>query len=392
MDQVTTSRELRVHNQLRMLRVVHAAAVNLTRAELTRRLSLARGSASVLVAELTAARLVAEYPAPQHRPGRPTQLVGAHPQGPTALAVDVREDCWVLAGAELGGAICELARADHDGSSEQVSQAVAAAVSEVMTGRVAAIGVAVPGPVRHGRRLHVASLGWHDVDVTQHFAPAWPPTVVGNDASLAGLAEARRGTLRNVGSAVHLHVDFDVGGALIVDGSVHSGAHGLAGEFGHMRLFGDGRQCHCGARGCWGSEVGAHALLRTVGQSVERAGSRERAQRVFAQAQNGDVQSQAAVTANAAALGAGIGSLANALDPAAVTVSGLGPQLLETSGDEVRRACDAALIRDRRDVSPQIAAAAVGDAGPLQGAAELAFDAALTSTGLQDWLAAADVA
>ena len=53
-----------------------------------------------------------------------------------------------------------------------------------------------------------------------------------------------------------------IGGALVLDGAVHRGRNGMAGEFGHMQVVPDGRPCECGGRGCWEQYSSGNALVR----------------------------------------------------------------------------------------------------------------------------------
>src|ERR1700733_15763822 len=86
-----------------------------TRRELARELGLASGAASDLVGRLRTARLVSERPAPAHGPGRPTRSVHAHPEGPVALALDVRHADWRLAACGIDGELELLASGRHSG-------------------------------------------------------------------------------------------------------------------------------------------------------------------------------------------------------------------------------------------------------------------------------------
>ena len=95
------------------------------------------------------------------------------------------------------------------------------------------------------------------------------PILAGNDARLAGLAEARRGGLRDLPVALHLHLATGVGGVLLSGGLPLTGAHGAAGEFGHMPLTGGTESCRCGSVGCWELDVGSHGLLRRAGRTEE---------------------------------------------------------------------------------------------------------------------------
>jgi predicted NBD/HSP70 family sugar kinase len=207
--------------------------------------------------------------------------------------------------------------------------------------------------------------------------------VVGNDARLAGVAEARRGALRGTDTALHFHVDFDLGGTLILGGADYQGgAHGIAGEFGHMPLTGSTLTCMCGVRGCWSLDVGTNALMRWFGKEPGYGEGRSFGREVLRRAEHGDAEAAAAVDANAAALGRGIGALVNALDPDTVSLSGLGVDLVRLRRKVIETSCADGLMAFRRATPPRIVAGTVGEVGPLWGAAETAFDTVLTP----DWL------
>ncbi|SDM21226.1 ROK family protein [Nonomuraea jiangxiensis] len=389
MNGATTSVELRAHNRVRLLRAVHDCGATRTRSQLTRDLHLARGTASVLVAGLAEDGLLHEEPAPGAARGRPTHVPGPHPRGPLALAVDVREDAWELAACELGGRVTVLDVRPHDGTPEgalgPLGEAVRAHQARLGP-RAVGVGVALPGPVRHGGLVDIPHLGWRSVDVPALLAPdrggAGAPVpggpLVGNDTALAALAEARRGRLRGVRVGLHLHVDFDLGGVLVVDGRPLDGAGGSGAEFGHMPLTGGDRPCPCGATGCWSMDVGANALLRRVGLAYGGGRGREQAEHVLA-------TSEEAVAANATALGRGIAALVNALDPEVVTLSGHGVELYERASGQLLAACEPGLMAIRRDRPPRIAGSALGWRGSLLGAMESVFDEFLTPEGLDRW-------
>ncbi|WP_335985663.1 ROK family transcriptional regulator [Glycomyces sp. MUSA5-2] len=376
MPETMTSADLRTRNQVRLLRAVHDAAAPITRAEAARVLGIGRNTAAALVGELERARLLHEVPAEAAGRGRPTTLLVPHPEGPLAFAVDFREDTWTLASVALGGAITELEGGEHD-RTPRVFADLRAAIARHATDRLAVVGFATSGPIRDGHRLHISHLGWDEVDLADLIGPDWPVTVIDNDARLAGLAEARRGALRGMGTAMHFHIDFDIGGTLLLGGDAQRGAHNIAGEFGHMPLTGSPLECMCGARGCWSLDVGANALVRHFGARPGYGEGRDLAREILRRAEDGDAEASAAVDANAAALGTGLGALANALDPQAISLSGLGVDLIRLRRDTIESHCAAGLMAFRRDEPPQILAGTVGDAGPLTGAAEIAWDAIL---------------
>ena len=402
----TTSAELRAHNLARLLRAVHDGGGQYTRAELTRQLSLARGTATVLVRDLASRQLIEELASPAGAPegsqaprarGRPTGVPSAHPQGPVALALDLRDDSFTLAAFELTGRSTILDRQERDAESGTEFLADVAgrlAIHRRRFGdRVVGVGVAVPSPISAGQMVQPTLPDWQDVDVASLFggqagggrsaADGRGPVLAGNDATLAGLAEARRGVLRGVPVALHLHVATGIGGVLLTGGQPVSGMHGAAGEFGHMPLAGGHEPCRCGSVGCWELDAGARGLLRGAG--LDEEGDRMlHAEQVIAAAA-ADPGAGQALARVASALGRGIGALVNAQDPQAVALSGLAAEVYEAAPEQVRDGYLAALMRFRRAEPPVLLASTLGDLGALTGASELVFDAFLTPRGLSTW-------
>ena len=400
----TTSAELRAHNLARLLRAVHGGGGQLTRAELTRQLGLARGTATVLVRDLAGRQLIEELSSPADAPaglkiprtrGRPTGVPSAHPQGPVALAVDLRDDSYTMAAFELTGRCTVLDRQEREAVSGTEMLAEVAARLKIRRrqfgDRVVGIGVAVPSPVSAGQMVQPTLPDWQDVDVAGVLGAGeddgdeacMGPVLAGNDATLAGLAEARRGVLRGVSVALHLHVATGIGGVLLAGGQPVTGAHGSAGEFGHMPLTGGSEPCRCGSVGCWELDAGARGLLRAAGQPEE--GDRMvRAEQIIAAAATDPGCGQALVRA-AEALGRGIGALVNAQDPEAVGLSGLAAEVYEAAPDAVLAGYLATLMRFRRAGPPMLLPSTLGDLGALTGASELVFDAFLTPRGLGAW-------
>ncbi|MCH4239545.1 MAG: ROK family transcriptional regulator [Oscillospiraceae bacterium] len=112
------------------------------------------------------------------------------------------------------------------------------------------VGLALPGIVNTDKLLleYSPTLQVHDLPV-QAIAKFIPyPVLADNEANLAGLAEIWR--INDVESAIYLSINKGVGGAIILQNKIYSGATGHSGEFGHMTIVKDGLTCSCGKRGC----------------------------------------------------------------------------------------------------------------------------------------------
>lgn len=379
---------LRVTGQLHVLREFHAGRIG-TRAELTTRLGLSRASALEITARLRESALIDEAAAPPDgRRGRPTTRLLPHPDGPVVCAVDIAHEQWTVAVVELGGAVLARAQGRHRSREpEAVLGVVRRTVTELLARwarRARAVSVSVPGTVCGTRIVQASNLRWRDIELTDLLGTAGLPLLAGNDATLAGLAETRRGAAAGTDVALHLKIDVGIGGILVVDGAPMTGATGAGGEFGHLPFGDPRRRCRCGAYGCWDMEVDGRALARLAwGRAVRDP--RVAARRVLDAARDGDPAARRAVDEVAGAFGRGVAGLVNALDPRLVTVSGLAPDLIEAAPERFHQAYRAGLIAFQRTEEPSVLPTALGADGSLIGAAEIGFDHVLTAPGVTAW-------
>jgi predicted NBD/HSP70 family sugar kinase len=377
----------RTSAQAAILRAVHGQP-GITRAQAAAEIGIPSGFAAETVARLVAAGLIAERPAPATgRRGRPTAVLDSHPDGPLVAAAAIGQETWQVAAVELGGTMMAATVCAHDSDQDRVLDAVAAALERIRSrfgARVRAAAVAVPGTVAGSRLVLAPGLSWHEVDLSglwQHYEPG-SEFVVGNDATLAAVAEARRAPGFGSGTMLYLHVADGIGGALVEAGRAVTGATGTAGEFGHMPFGDPVRRCRCGAAGCWNTSVDDPALARLLPGSSP-GGLRH----VLASARAGDPGALSAVHAVGSSIGRGVAGLENGMDPHLVVAGGLGPELLRLAAGEITAAYHDGLMAFRVVPPPPIAPARLGADGPLLGAADEAFTRLLTDEGLQAWAA-----
>jgi predicted NBD/HSP70 family sugar kinase len=238
--------------------------------------------------------------------------------------------------------------------------------------RVRGVGLAIPGPVRDGHLADAPLLGWRDLDLRTMWTG---PTLVvaGNDATLAAAGEARRGAARGAGTHLHLLLEAGMGGAVTAGGHALEGAHGAAGEFGHLPFGDPAVACPCGAHGCWGRTLDGGELAGLL-DDPPPADPVGYSARVLDRAAGGDRRALAAAARLGTALGRGTAGLVNALDPDVVTLGGLAQRLLEVVPDAVDGAYRAGLMTFRRAAPPPLVPAGLGDAAPLVGATERVWD------------------
>lgn len=361
----------------------------LTRTELGRRLDLRSGPTSDLVKRLSRAQLIREEPAAQTGVGRPTTTVHAHPLAPLVIVLDLRHGDWRLGTCALDGVVQIHETDRHDGSAPD--DLLAALRMKVRTlahefgDRVVGAGVAVPGLVA-GNTVTASLLDWPRLDTTPLTSALDVPTLIGNDATMAAVAEARLHP-ESLRALLHVVVEVGIGGALIVDGRPTASAHGLHGEFGHLP-FGDPRlTCPCGAAGCWTASFDLPEIARRTGVRPE-SDPRAWLRHLFAEPRASAAIEETTSTL-AADLGRGLAGLVNALDPGLVTLGGLADLLRSAAPTAFDDAFTRGLMLIHRAGPPQVTPARAGDDAALVGTGLSVFDQVLDADLTARWAARA---
>lgn len=339
-----------------------------------------------LVSRLQAARLIEETAAAPAGRGRPSTTLLPHPDGPLVLAADISATGWRTAIAGVDGRLDELRGAGHqDYSPTTILATLDAALSDYRRrygSRIRATSVSLAGTLAGTRVVQSAVLGWAEVDLDPLGADGL--LLCSNDATVAGVAEARRGAARTARVSTHLMVLSGAGGGTCQDGDPILGATGASAEYGHLPFGRTPIRCSCGAVGCWDVELGARALARELALELAGPVQEVTAVRAWLAAQNTDAPAPE-LRAQAASLGRGLAGLVNALDPELITISGLATELRRLAPDDFAAAFDQALMSYRRLTPPAVLDAELNEDGPLVGAVELALDKVLSPAALSSW-------
>ncbi|NBE55082.1 ROK family protein [Streptomyces boluensis] len=352
---------VRRHNLSLVLRAVHDAGET-TRAAVAGRSGLTRAAVSSLAEQLLERGFLTESGKSfSGQAGRPGTVLKVARTGFAGVGVEINIDYVTVCVVDLAGTdrVRLSEHLDNRGAPPAEVLARAARITAHALDSAAAqelvpagAHLALPGLISGGTVRQAPNLGWSRVAAEGLFAQALSgeglrpgttptpralPVGSGNEADAAALAElwfgaddsgeggtgeSGTGTTSEGGlrSFLYLTGEIGIGGALVLDGELLRGAHGFAGEIGHVVVDEDGPLCRCGAHGCLEQYAGQAALLRGAGiaEDAGQPGVVELERRAL----RGDERAVAALTRAGHTLGLVLASAVNLMDPDAVVLGG----------------------------------------------------------------------
>ena len=317
-----------------------------TRLEVTRRAGLSAAAVTKAVRPLMEAGYLAEG-ADQDAPpalGRPANLVRV--DGGRALFIGVK-----VTGDEIIGVLadlcCRIRVARHVPLTDHDPKAVLSTIADLTQElrieaddlgiQVLGLGLAVSGDVDRGEGVvrYSPFLEWRDVRLAELAAMTTGlPVTVDNDVRALTVAEQWFGAGAGLTDFAVVTVGAGIGCGLVVHGQVVAGAHGVAGEIGHVVVDPGGPLCHCGNRGCVEAIAGDAAIVARVREvtGVQVADTAE----ALALAHRGDAGAREVYARAGEAIGRGIATVANLLGPERVIISGEGLAAYDLFAEQIR--------------------------------------------------------
>lgn len=279
------------------------------------------------------------------------------------LAVDVGGT--KLAAALVGDDGAVRGRRSVPTPGERPWDALSALIGEVLdaattdAGGPVACGVGCGGPMlRGGATVSPLNIpAWRGFPLRDRVAERTGlPTYVDNDAKALALGEGWKGAAVGQSDYIAMVVSTGVGGGIVLDGRLLDGAGGNAGHIGHVIVEPGGALCACGARGCLEAVASGLAIERATGRSAKDADAETR-------------------TRTGRLVGRAIADVANLLDLGLAVVGGsvalgFGVMFFDAAQEEIDECA-----RIEFAAGCRVVPAGLGDAGPLVGAAAVAWRA-----------------
>ena len=133
------------------------------------------------------------------------------------------------------------------------------------------VGAGIPGLINPvlGIAEYSSNLRLKNVDITTFMKDKIPvPFYIDNDANCAALGEVACGAAKGKSTALMVTIGTGIGGGIIIDGKIYSGAFFGGGEISHHTIVMGGRKCNCGRSGCWETYGSATAIIEQAKEIV----------------------------------------------------------------------------------------------------------------------------
>ncbi|WP_031085268.1 ROK family transcriptional regulator [Streptomyces sp. NRRL WC-3549] len=360
----------------------------LTRTRIGKLTGLSKPTASQLLARLEAAGLVVATGTSEGRPGPNAQLYAVNPRAAHVAGLDVTARRIVAAVADVTGETVgtyELPTPGRraGGVVRQVTEALDGAAKEAGISRaeVHRVVIGTPGAFDPGTgRLRYASHlpGWHSPTLLDELAACLPmPVEYENDVNLVAVAEQRLGAARGHEDFVLLWNEEGLGAALVINGRLHRGFTGGAGEVGFLPVPGTPlvRQVVKANAGGFQELAGAQAVPRlatSLGIETPHQPYAEVAAGLLARAAaawEADPALTELLRQYAQRLATGLASLTAVLDPGLIVLSGG----LVSSGGDLLLSLVQSELAELAASRPRLALGLIGHHPVLRGALERAL-------------------
>lgn len=317
----------------------------ISRSRLAARLGLSPSTVTRLLPPLLEADYIREEAeaGPAVGPGRPQRLLSVNLERHLVVGLKIAPSLVSGVVTDMGARVLARAELQIDGCAPQTALTAAGRLvrrllASVPDGpaRTLGIGVGLGGHVdaASGYCRYSGILGWRDVDVAAPLTVSTGlPVVVGNDVNALVVAQRWFGAGRDSETFAVVTIGAGIGCGLLVGGALFTGSTGLAAEFGHIPIDPAGSECTCGRRGCLEALACSGAVLARLEQvglarpDIASAAALARAEPSPGAGGPTAAETRAARAAFAAAgdaLGRGLATLCNLINPELVILAGEG--------------------------------------------------------------------
>lgn len=383
MTVVKTKQHAIAEAESELIRLVRQSE-SISRVELARSLNLAPSTIGVYVDRLVSEGYLQEGRKVVGGAGRPRTILELDPQAGHFIGVDFEASQIAITSVDFSQEVRqqEVIRILAADSADQVVNKIESGIRAIDdVDRLLGIGIGVPGVIDHHQGVavhyeHISS--WHNIPLAQHFTDLFDvPVYIENNIRAMALAEQWFGSARGISDFVCLGIRSGIGAGVVIDGRLHTGQDGLAGEIGNWSCLPNNhltREPLCLEQIASVRAILAGLTDQTLGgaqTSLSLKRNRVVLEDMLLAAENNDPLVLSILRQAAEAVGQVIAQISLLLNPQLVIIAGPLAKLNEAFLEPIRQTV-APLSNSKRSRAPQIVASPFGMHGGALGAAALA--------------------
>lgn len=248
--------------------ILHEAPIS--RADISQKVGLNKGTVSSLVNELLEDQLIYESGPGQSSGGRRPVILLFNDKAGFSIGIDLGVNYILGVLTDLrGNIIVEVNKKLTVRSYEVVIEILQSVISDLINAApqshygIVGIGIGVPGLVNnHGEVLVAPNLGWKNINLREEIENCFDiPVLIENEANAGAYGEKLYGAGKENDNILYISAGIGIGVGIILNGKLFYGMNGFSGEAGHMIVQVNGKDCTCGSSGCWELYASEKALL-----------------------------------------------------------------------------------------------------------------------------------
>ncbi|WP_368996981.1 ROK family protein [Caldifermentibacillus hisashii] len=270
MKTITGNQQLvkQINKNLVLNKIIYEAPIS--RADISQKLGLNKGTVSSLVSELIEEHLILESGPGQSSGGRRPVILHFNERAGFSIGIDLGVNYILGVLTDLKGNITvEINKRFTTRSYHEVVSILKEVITDLINAApnshygIVGIGIGVPGLVnKDGAILIAPNLRWKDInlkkEIENHFHI---PVIIENEANAGAYGEKLYGAGQDYKNILYVSAGIGIGVGIIINKELYYGTNGFSGEAGHMIVQVNGKDCPCGSSGCWELYASEQALL-----------------------------------------------------------------------------------------------------------------------------------
>ena len=327
----------------------------ISRKEISQYSRLSIATTKRLIEELLTDHIIIEVGQTNNARGRKASLLRLNEEYCCSIGVNIIHDAVEIAALSFTGTVLLSKKVRGTRSTrESIQPLLEKLIQETMdevhdreSGKLLGIGIGIAGlvDITRGIVLYTPNMtGWESAPLGPFLSERFNTDIIIDDSvRCMALSEKRYGSARWLQNFLYIYIGKGVGSGVLLDGRIYRGAHGVAGEFGHITIKQNGNLCNCGNSGCLEAHVSESRIIEDIKKNIAsnvHSSLSEKTEMgnsiglvdILHHAREGDKLANLTINNVSENIGIGIANLVNVFDPGVII---LGGEVIDAFGESM---------------------------------------------------------